>query len=160
MMDDTFYSDSRSFINKSNVNISIFNNQENLFSVSKRMSNLQKMPEAPQYAWQTNALSKADSVYSSNNIPIIKDYKAKRFRPMSMKQPRKLRQKIDEKYLDRSNPQHIDQMPTAWNNSKIKVQIPFSNGPIPMEESFMSTGQMKSPEGSKFREDPEKAYVK
>jgi hypothetical protein len=160
MMDDTFYSDSRSFINKSNVNISIFNNKDNLFSVSKRMSNLQKMSEAPQYVWQTNALSKADSVYSSNNIPIIKDCKAKRFRPMSMKQPRKLRQKIDEKYLDKSNPQWMDHMPTAWNNSKIKVQIPFSNEYIPKEDSFMRTGQVKSPGNNKLRADNEKGYIK
>ena len=102
-MEETFYSDSRSQ-NKSHINTSVFGNNEGLGRYSKD-NNINKLTsQIPNsnpsvFVLKQNALWKADSVYSSNNVPIIKDVKSRKIRPMSMKQPRKLRQKIDEKYL-------------------------------------------------------------
>jgi len=104
-MDDTFYSDSRSHINKSNININAMPNT--------------KLDDRGMIS--SNALFKADSIYSSNNVPVIKNIKARPFRPMSMKQPRKLRQQIDEKYLDQSHKSKVHNLPTAWNNPNVAV---------------------------------------
>lgn len=162
VMDETFYSDSRSIINKSNVNISVFGGtNDGFFNENKRFSNINKLAEQlpgtnlPQYAMNSNALSKADSVYSSNNVPVIRDLKTKRARPLSMKQPRKLRQKIDEKYLKNSDGHHDTSMPTVWNmknpNPSGITQVPFKNVPSMAESSFMEPHMVKSPEFSNPR---------
>ena len=155
-MDETFYSENRSLVNKSNYNGSMFGNNETNYRDLKRQSNYQKLAEQlpginlPQYFTKSNALSKADSVYSSNNVPVIKNYKTTKIRPMSMKQPRRLRQKIDDKYAKNNAdlPMNNDMiMPTVWNskNPQSFVQIPFKNSGIGgMDNSF--TSLVKSPE--------------
>lgn len=166
-LDETFYSDSRSFINKSNVNISVFGNNDALLNEkSKYLKNLNMLADQlpgvnlPQYLFKSNALAKADSVYSSNNVPIIRDFKTKKARPMSMKHPRKLRQKIDEKYLNNHDvSQYNPSMPTVWNSKNPHgfVQIPFHNAPFNQDSSFMSNTNIKSPEFSqnKFNSEQE-----
>jgi len=132
VMDETFYSDNKSMINRSNANISLpgVNLPQNLFG--------------------GNALSKADSVYSSNNVPNIKDFNGKKVRPLSMKQPRRLRHKIDEKYSKMSDISRggEEAMPTIWNskNPNSFVQVPFKNIAMGMDTSFVSTNLMKSPD--------------
>lgn len=119
----------------------------------------------PQNILQSNALSKVDSVYSSNNVPVIKDLKTKKIRPMSMKQPRKLRQKIDEKYLKNQDISFINDagMPTVWNSKNPSgfVQIPFQNAPFSgMDNSMMSSTQIKSPDFTTNKFDQEKLSFK
>lgn len=169
-LDETFYSDSRSFINKSNVNISVFGNNDALLNEkSKYLKNLNMLADQlpgvnlPQYLFKSNALAKADSVYSSNNVPIIRDFKTKKARPMSMKHPRKLRQKIDEKYLNNHDvSQYNPSMPTVWNSKNPHgfVQIPFQNAPFNQDSSFMSNTNIKSPEFSQNKFDSEQENFK
>lgn len=159
VMDTSFYSDSRSIINKSNMNISILGSNDGRLNDKRRMLNLAKLSEQipgtnlPSYILKTSALSKADSVYSSSNVPVIKDLKS-RMRPMSMKHPRKMRQKIDEKFL--KNPdlhnENIMAMPTIWNpkNPNNHIQIPFHNAPFE-DPSMMSYTQLKRPDFTQSR---------
>ncbi|CAI2359262.1 unnamed protein product [Moneuplotes crassus] len=153
-IDETFYSENRSVMNKSSAPNSKVRN-DSLSFISKRLSNYQKLGDQlpginiPQYFMGASALSKVDSVYSSNNVPVIKDLKVGRIRPMSMKNPRKLRQKIDEKYYKNPDLQNINDqsMPTVWNSNNPNnfVQVPFRNfGGI--DSSFTSTNMIKSPD--------------
>lgn len=156
VIDDTFYSDNKSMINRSNANISMFGTKEGIFNNKKRKSNYRKLAEQlpgvnlPQNLFGGNALSKADSVYSSNNVPNIKDFNGKKVRPLSMKQPRRLRHKIDEKYSKMSDISRggEEAMPTIWNskNPNSFVQVPFKNIAMGMDTSFASTNLMKSPD--------------
>lgn len=156
VIDETFYSDNKSMINRSNVNISMFNGKEGGFNTKKRKSNYHKLAEqfpgvnVPQNYIENNALSKADSIYSSNNVPNIKGYEGKKMRPMSMKQPRRLRNKIDEKYKKNPDISKVNEKanPTMWNikNTNSFVQVPFQNVAMGMDTSFVSTNFIKSPE--------------
>lgn len=103
----------------------------------------------PQYMMGANALSKADSVYSSNNVPMIKDVKTSKIRPMSTKNPRRLRKKIEGKLshnadLSQMNDQDLS---TVWNSNNPNnfVQVPFQNFGG-MDSSFTSTNFIKSPD--------------
>ena len=105
---ETFQSDGIS-IYKGNTSKSVFKMQEGLNSQSRRKTNINQLAEQlnatnlPNFGSKPSIMTKIDSVYSSNNVPTIKDIKYKNMRPMSMKHPRKLRQKIDQKFINRDD---------------------------------------------------------
>lgn len=146
------------------------NNDALLNEKSKYIKNLNMLADQlpgvnlPQYLFKSNALAKADSVYSSNNVPVIRDFKTKKVRPMSMKHPRKLRQKIDDKYLNNHDVSQYNNpsMPTVWNSNNPQgfVQIPFQNAPFYQENSFMTNTNIKSPEFSQQKFDSEQENFK
>ena len=113
-----------------------------------------QVPNLSLAAFKQSALLKADSIYSSYNVPTIKDQKMHRFRPMTTKQPRKIRQKIDEKFIkdDASSEAPNPNLPTVWNinNSNCPVQMPFKNFHVPSESSLTVQDNLKSTGFSKM----------
>lgn len=74
-----------------------------------------------------------------------------------MKQPRKLRQKIDSKFIKREEGSELNHpsMLTVWNSQNPSIyapQVPFPNAQLAMESSFgigSSAFNIKSPQFSK-----------
>ena len=105
---ETFQSDGIS-VYKGNTTKSVFKVQDGLNSQSRRKTNIYQLAEQlnstnlPNFASKPSIMTKIDSVYSGNNVPTIKDIKNKNIRPTSMKHPRKLKQKIDQKFINRDD---------------------------------------------------------
>ena len=158
-MEETFYSDSRS-VNKSQLISSKRIGNENYLAEKWRIIGFNNLREQMQIenpsanTFKQNALIRADSIYSSYNVPIIKEQKLHRIRPFSMKQPRRIQQKVDEKFIQINNESKQTpnpNLPTVWNtnSNNCQVQMPFKNFRIPSEgsltvqENMISTGFSK-----------------